>query len=165
MEIPYRTNNGKTSPSLTFLGDDSTERRSSLSVSTSFIGTKILFQFPVSQEDKIVELHDPIDAVSCNKHQDRIVCAGSRGVLRVFKVTDRIIPELDLKKVAAKNKNRTPLLYSPSNVAWSKLRDDLIATTSTIGAVVLWNIDQQRTGEFQAILQLFRRIQGQTVII
>ena len=36
------------------------------------------------QENRIIQLHDPIDAVSCNKNQDKIVCAGSRGGTGAF---------------------------------------------------------------------------------
>ncbi|EPB79854.1 WD domain, G-beta repeat protein [Ancylostoma ceylanicum] len=85
----------------------------------------------------MVDVDDPVDALSSNREQTHLVAAGCRGVLKVFKVNDEGFEQvIDLRSA----KRRLNLFYSPSNVAWSKLKDELIATTSNNGAVVLWDV-------------------------
>ncbi|VDO48236.1 unnamed protein product [Haemonchus placei] len=91
---------------------------------------------PVSKP--IVDVEDPVDALSANREQTRLVAAGCRGVLKVFKMDDQGLEQVaDLRSARSRRLN---LLYSPSNVAWSKLKDQLVATTSNNGAVVLWDM-------------------------
>ncbi|XGW13453.1 hypothetical protein V3C99_000072 [Haemonchus contortus] len=93
---------------------------------------------PVSKP--IVDVEDPVDALSANREQTRLVAAGCRGVLKVFKMDDQGLEQVaDLRSARSRRLN---LLYSPSNVAWSKLKDQLVATTSNNGAVVLWDVQK-----------------------
>ncbi|WKY02079.1 hypothetical protein Q1695_015805 [Nippostrongylus brasiliensis] len=86
----------------------------------------------------VANVYDPVDALSANREQTRLVAAGCRGVLKVFKIDDEGLEEvIDLRSVRSRRLN---LLYSPSNVSWSKLKDELVATTSNNGAVVLWDV-------------------------
>ncbi|KAK6038685.1 WD domain, G-beta repeat protein [Cooperia oncophora] len=86
----------------------------------------------------IIDVDDPVDALSANREQTRLVAAGCRGVLKVFKMDEDGLEQVaDLRSARSRRLN---LLYSPSNVAWSKLKDHLVATTSNNGAVVLWNV-------------------------
>ncbi|KAK6745026.1 hypothetical protein RB195_011627 [Necator americanus] len=90
----------------------------------------------------MVDVDDPMDALSANREQNRLVAAGCRGVLKVFKLDDEGFEQvIDLRSARSRRLN---LLYSPSNVAWSKLKDELIATTSNNGAVVLWDVNKGR---------------------
>uniref|UniRef100_A0A1I7W790 GATOR2 complex protein WDR24 n=1 Tax=Heterorhabditis bacteriophora TaxID=37862 RepID=A0A1I7W790_HETBA len=101
----------------------------------------------------IVDVIDPVDALSANREQTMVVAAGCRGVLKVFKVSDDGIQQVaDLRSSRSRKLN---LLYSPSNVAWSKLKDDLIATTSTNGAVVLWNMTKAKIVYFGENIFIF----------
>ncbi|KAJ1371670.1 hypothetical protein KIN20_033657 [Parelaphostrongylus tenuis] len=95
-----------------------------------------------SSSRPIVDIYDPVDAISSNRDETRVVVAGCRGVLRVFQFAEDGFQQLiDLRSIRSRRLN---LLYSPSNVAWSKLKDELIATTSNNGAVVLWNVIKGR---------------------
>lgn len=97
---------------------------------------------PVESGAKVIDVSDPIDALSSNREQTRVVAAGSRGVLKIFRVTDNSLDHVqDLRPAKSR---RMSLLYSPSNVAWSKLKDEYVATTSTTGAVVLWNVEKTK---------------------
>ncbi|VDK53907.1 unnamed protein product [Cylicostephanus goldi] len=90
----------------------------------------------------LIDVDDPVDALSANREQTRFVAAGCRGILKVFKMDDEGFMQVtDLRSARSRRLN---LLYSPSNVAWSKLKDELIATTSNNGAVVLWDVNKGR---------------------
>ncbi|VDL69357.1 unnamed protein product [Nippostrongylus brasiliensis] len=69
----------------------------------------------------VANVYDPVDALSANREQTRLVAAGCRGVLKVFKIDDEGLEEaIDLRSVRSRRLN---LLYSPSNVSWSKLKE------------------------------------------
>ncbi|KAK6014428.1 WD domain, G-beta repeat protein, partial [Ostertagia ostertagi] len=74
---------------------------------------------PVSKP--VIDVEDPVDALSANREQTRLVAAGCRGVLKVFKMDEDGLEQVaDLRSARSRRLN---LLYSPSNVAWSKLKE------------------------------------------
>ncbi|CAJ0942921.1 unnamed protein product, partial [Mesorhabditis belari] len=109
---------------------------------------------PVVKEFKrIVEVTqlEPLDAISSNREYNRIVVGGVRASLRIFQVSPNV-DGLENEFCFRLGKKRN--LLSASHVAWSKTRDQCIGTTSTNGAVTLWNAER---GEIEYSFQAHKR--------
>ncbi|VDO66899.1 unnamed protein product [Onchocerca flexuosa] len=88
----------------------------------------------------LIDLQEQIDSIAPNKHFTRVAAAGSKGLLKIFAIEENGFNFVaDFRSVRSRRLN---LLYSASHVSWSHLIDNMIATTSTNGAVVLWNVDK-----------------------
>ncbi|CAI2348221.1 unnamed protein product [Caenorhabditis sp. 36 PRJEB53466] len=104
---------------------------------------------PTQENKRVIDLGNPVDAMSLNNEKTKIVVAGIRGVLQIVKIqyspTDVIdgpslIEDLDLRTY---RKGKVSILYSAQNVKWNQLFEQYIATTSANGSVVCWNIDRK----------------------
>uniref|UniRef100_A0A8R1XZU4 WD_REPEATS_REGION domain-containing protein n=1 Tax=Onchocerca volvulus TaxID=6282 RepID=A0A8R1XZU4_ONCVO len=87
-----------------------------------------------------IDLQEQIDSIAPNKCFTRVAAAGSKGLLKIFAIEENGFNFVaDFRSVRSRRLN---LLYSASHVSWSHLIDNMIATTSTNGAVVLWNVEK-----------------------
>ncbi|VDN03974.1 unnamed protein product [Thelazia callipaeda] len=92
------------------------------------------------RQSLIINLQEQIDSIAPNKYFNRVVAAGSKGLLKVFAIGEEGFSFVaDFRPVRSRRLN---LLYSASHVSWSSIIDNVIATTSTNGAVVLWNVEK-----------------------
>ncbi|CAJ0581219.1 unnamed protein product, partial [Mesorhabditis spiculigera] len=76
---------------------------------------------------------DPLDAISSNREFSCVVCCGVRAGVKVL--APLLEPDQPPTVWSFKGKN-----VSPNHVSWSKLHDQLFATASTSGAVVVWDV-------------------------
>ncbi|VDM43337.1 unnamed protein product [Toxocara canis] len=87
-----------------------------------------------------IDLQEQVDALSSNRDNTRLVAAGSKGLMKIFSTENSTLSVVaDLRPVRTRKLN---LMYSASHVAWSPVVDNLVATTSTNGAVVLWDVEK-----------------------
>ncbi|CAD5226921.1 unnamed protein product [Bursaphelenchus xylophilus] len=87
-------------------------------------------------KDVTLELNDPMDSLSVNKDFTQIAVAG-RAVLKVFSIKeDGFEPAVDLRA-----KTRRMNLYFSGSVSWNPNRENLIAVTSSIGSIVLFDLE------------------------
>ncbi|CAD5220468.1 unnamed protein product [Bursaphelenchus okinawaensis] len=87
-------------------------------------------------KDVTMELNDPMDALSVNKDFTQLAVAG-RAVLKVFSIKeDGFEPAVDLRA-----KTRRMNLYFSGSVSWNPNRENLIAVTSSIGSIVLFDLE------------------------
>lgn len=75
---------------------------------------------------------EPLDALCTNKDRSRIAITG-RTVVKVFSSCDG-----QFELIAERNKPRKTMYFSGS-IAWCPLRENLIAVTSSVGAIYLWD--------------------------
>uniref|UniRef100_A0A914MKG4 GATOR2 complex protein WDR24 n=2 Tax=Meloidogyne incognita TaxID=6306 RepID=A0A914MKG4_MELIC len=75
---------------------------------------------------------EPLDALCTNKDRSRIAITG-RTVVKVFSSCDG-----KFELIAERNKPRKTMYFSGS-IAWCPLRENLIAVTSSVGAIYLWD--------------------------
>ncbi|MCP9257510.1 Double-strand break repair protein MRE11A [Dirofilaria immitis] len=88
----------------------------------------------------IIDLQEQIDSIAPNKYFTRVAAAGSKGLLKIFTIEENGFNFVaDFRSVRSRRLN---LMYSASHVSWSHMIDNMVATTSTNGAVVLWNVDK-----------------------
>ncbi|CAD6187831.1 unnamed protein product [Caenorhabditis auriculariae] len=112
---------------------------------------------PTQENQRVIDLNDPLDAVDSNREQTHVVAAGSRGILQIVKLqlpgTSRdgsiyqppsIIKDIDLR---AYRRGKMNILYSSSSVSWNQIRDELIVTASPNGSIVLWNVYRKNIKE------------------
>lgn len=87
-----------------------------------------------------IDLQEQVDALSANRDHTRLVAAGSKGLMKIFSTANATLSLVaDVRAVRTRKLN---LMYSASHVAWSPVVDNLVATTSTNGAVVLWDVEK-----------------------
>ncbi|KAL4003671.1 WD domain G-beta repeat family protein [Acanthocheilonema viteae] len=92
------------------------------------------------RQSVIVDLQEQIDSIAPNKYFTQVAAAGSKGLLKIFAIEENGFSFVaDFRSVRSRRLN---LMYSASHVSWSHIIDNIIATTSTNGAVVLWNVDK-----------------------
>ncbi|KAF1762269.1 hypothetical protein GCK72_010531 [Caenorhabditis remanei] len=112
---------------------------------------------PTPENKRVIDLYDPVDAMSLNREKDRVVVSGIRGVLQIIKVqrnkdsdeieTPSIVKDLDMRVY---RKGKINILYSAQNVKWNQLYDQYIATTSSNGSIVCWNVSRKNKSVFKA---------------
>ncbi|CAB3402615.1 unnamed protein product [Caenorhabditis bovis] len=104
---------------------------------------------PSTANRRVIEMNDPLDAMSMNRAQDKLVAAGSRGILQIIKLAKGhdeinenpyIIKECDLR---SQKRGKINILFSASNVSWNKIQEQHIATTSSNGSVVVWDVTKK----------------------
>ncbi|VDK46254.1 unnamed protein product [Anisakis simplex] len=87
-----------------------------------------------------IDLQEQVDALSANRDNTKLVAAGSKGLMKIFSTENATLKLIaDMRSVRTRKLN---LMYSASHVAWSPVVDNIIATTSTNGAVVLWDVEK-----------------------
>lgn len=92
------------------------------------------------RQNVIIDLQEQIDSIAPNRYFTRVAAAGSKGLLKIFAIEENGFNFVaNFRSVRSRRLN---LMYSASHVAWSHIIDNMIATTSTNGAVVLWNVDK-----------------------
>ncbi|GMT20670.1 hypothetical protein PFISCL1PPCAC_11967, partial [Pristionchus fissidentatus] len=96
-----------------------------------------------SVRGRVVQSGEPLDALSFNFTHTRICAGGARGVLKIYNVhEDNTLEEtVDFRRIKTK---RLTLLYSPLDVTWNPVIENRLASTSTNGAVVFWDVEQGR---------------------
>ncbi|UMM22456.1 hypothetical protein L5515_003661 [Caenorhabditis briggsae] len=111
---------------------------------------------PTPENKRVIDLFEPVDAMSLNREKDRVVVSGIRGVLQVIKIQKHgsgdfeapsIVKDLDMRVY---RKGKVNILYSAQNVKWNQLYDQYIATTSSNGSIVCWNISRRNKSVFKA---------------
>lgn len=81
-----------------------------------------------------VHLDSGINAIATNREKTQVAAAG-RLVFKIFHIEEGSFREyLDLRV------GRINLNYSCNDVVWNSVRDDILATGATNGAVVTWNL-------------------------
>uniref|UniRef100_A0A915KTS0 GATOR2 complex protein WDR24 n=1 Tax=Romanomermis culicivorax TaxID=13658 RepID=A0A915KTS0_ROMCU len=99
-----------------------------------------------------VNLDGPINALSVNRHANRVVVAG-RNLLKVYEIhNDGLKEENSIKpgKLPALN-------LSCQDVAWSLLEDHVVASAATNGVVVVWNLDTQSKNKIERTFSAHKR--------
>ncbi|CAK5041894.1 unnamed protein product [Meloidogyne enterolobii] len=84
---------------------------------------------------------EPLDALCTNKDRSRIAITG-RTVVKVFSSCDE-----KFELIAERNKPRKTMYFSGS-IAWCPLRENLIAVTSSVGAIYLWDPETTHNIQF-----------------
>ncbi|CAL2036344.1 unnamed protein product [Caenorhabditis brenneri] len=111
---------------------------------------------PTTENNRVIDLYDPVDAMSLNRERDRVVVSGIRGVLQIIKILNSknsmaekpaIIKDLDMRVY---RKGKVNILYSAQNVKWNQLYDQYIATTSSNGSVVCWNVSRKNKSVYKS---------------
>ncbi|NP_001368730.1 WDR59/RTC1-like RING zinc finger domain-containing protein [Caenorhabditis elegans] len=114
------------------------------------------FKDPTPENKRVIDLYDPVDAMSLNREKDRVVVSGIRGVLQIIKIQNStndliegpsIVKDLDMRVY---RKGKVNILYSAQNVKWNQLYDQYIATTSSNGSIVCWNISRRNKSVFKS---------------
>uniref|UniRef100_A0A914V3P2 GATOR2 complex protein WDR24 n=1 Tax=Plectus sambesii TaxID=2011161 RepID=A0A914V3P2_9BILA len=88
------------------------------------------------KKDYIFDLDEPAEALSVSPDHSMVVVAG-RQIMKVYEILDGSFSEKYNLRTRTMNLN-----YSASDVAWSPVQDNIIATTSTNGSVVIWNLEK-----------------------
>lgn len=92
-----------------------------------------------------VHLDGGINAISTNKDKSQVAAAG-RLVFKIFSLEEGSFREyLDLRV------GRINLNYSCNDVVWNPVKDELLATGATNGAVVTWNLGIQKGNKMDRV--------------
>uniref|UniRef100_A0A1I7TMQ3 GATOR2 complex protein WDR24 n=1 Tax=Caenorhabditis tropicalis TaxID=1561998 RepID=A0A1I7TMQ3_9PELO len=111
---------------------------------------------PTPENKRVIDLYEPVDAMCLNRERDRVVVAGIRGVLQIIKIQNvkgeaveppSIVKDLDMRVY---RKGKVNILYSAQNVKWNQLYDQYIATTSSNGSIVCWNVSRRNKSVFKS---------------
>lgn len=94
----------------------------------------------------VQDVGEPIDALCTNRNFDLLTVAG-RAVMKVFSLKNNEFQQvLDLKSI-----NRRKNVYFSGSISWNPINENLVATTSSTGLVVLFDLEKCRNNDSTGI--------------